>query len=330
MPTITSLSPNAGPTTGANSVVITGTGFTLTPTTVLFGGTAATFTINSSTSITAIAPAHAAGTVQVTVTNSDGVSNGVSYTYGAPVLTSISPTVGATSGGTTVVLNGTGLATVSAVSFGGTPAASFTVLSDSQISAVTPAHAAGAVSVTVTNAFGTSNSVSFTFAVVPTLSCISPNSGPTAGGQTVIITGRSLTGTTAVSFDGTPAASFTVLSDTTITAVTPLGSPNTVLVTVTTASATSNGVAYTFAAAPTLAAISPTTGTLLGGTTVTLTGTALEGTTDVSFGGTPAASFTVLSDTVITAVTPAHLPGAVSVTVTTPSGTSGSVAFTFL
>ncbi|MFJ9370806.1 IPT/TIG domain-containing protein [Nocardia sp. NPDC101769] len=40
MPTITSLSPTAGPTNGGNSVVITGTGFTFTPTTVRFGGTA--------------------------------------------------------------------------------------------------------------------------------------------------------------------------------------------------------------------------------------------------------------------------------------------------
>ncbi|MEU6582888.1 IPT/TIG domain-containing protein, partial [Nocardia sp. NPDC046763] len=56
MPTITSLSPTSGPTTGGTSVTITGTGFT-GPTTVLFGTTATTFTLDSATQITAIAPA---------------------------------------------------------------------------------------------------------------------------------------------------------------------------------------------------------------------------------------------------------------------------------
>ncbi|MBF5002610.1 IPT/TIG domain-containing protein, partial [Nocardia sp. BSTN01] len=74
-----------------------------------FGATPATsFTVNSATQITAVAPAGAAGTVTVTVTTTGGTSNGVSYTYVAvPTLTTIAPNAGPVAGGTTVVLTGT-------------------------------------------------------------------------------------------------------------------------------------------------------------------------------------------------------------------------------
>lgn len=78
MPTITSLSPTPGPTTGGTSVTITGTGFT-GPTTVRCGATATTFTLDSPTRITAIAPGGSAGAVAVTVTTAQGTGDAVSY-----------------------------------------------------------------------------------------------------------------------------------------------------------------------------------------------------------------------------------------------------------
>ena len=72
-PTITSISPTAGPTGGGTSVTITGTNFT-GATAVTFGATAVTgFTINSATQITATAPA-GTGTVDVRVTTVGGTS----------------------------------------------------------------------------------------------------------------------------------------------------------------------------------------------------------------------------------------------------------------
>ncbi|MEV6341468.1 IPT/TIG domain-containing protein, partial [Nocardia vinacea] len=169
-PVITSLNPSSGPPAGFNTVVITGSGFSnVGPLGVRFGTTATTFTIDSNTQITAIAPP-GTGTVNVTVQALlDGTSNPLPYTYGAvvPTLTSISPVSGSAAGGTTVVLTGTNLTGATAVSFGGTPATSFTVNSSTQITAVTPAHSAGTVAVTVTTAGGTSNSVAFTYVAVP-------------------------------------------------------------------------------------------------------------------------------------------------------------------
>jgi hypothetical protein len=82
-PVLTTLTPSFGPTAGFNSVVITGSGFSgVGPLTVRFGTTATTFTIDSNTQITAIAPP-GTGTVNVTVTaNLDGTSNPLPYIYG--------------------------------------------------------------------------------------------------------------------------------------------------------------------------------------------------------------------------------------------------------
>jgi hypothetical protein len=282
--------------------VLTGTGL-MGATAVTFGGTPATsFTVDSATQITAVAPAGAAGTVQVTATTGGGTSNGVAYTYVAvPVLTAIVPSSGPVSGGTVVVITGTGLTGATAVTFGGTPATLFTVNSDTQITALTPAGSAGTVQVTVTTAGGTSNGVGYTYIAVPTLTTVVPSAGPLAGGTSVVLTGTGMTGATAVTFGATPATSFTVNSATQITAVAPAGSAGTVQVTVTTAGGTSNGVAYIYVAVPALITGVPDLGPEAGGTTVVLTGTDLAGTTAVTFGATPAASFTVDSNTQITA-----------------------------
>jgi hypothetical protein len=72
---------------------------------------------------------------------------------------------------------------------------------------------------------------------------------------------------------------------------------------------------------PAVTALNPSAGTTAGGTTVTVTGCGFTGTTAVRFGGT-AAGFTFVSDTQVTAVSPAGAAGTVDVTVTTPLGTS--------
>ena len=84
--TVTSVVPNTGPTTGGNTVTINGT-FAGSGDTVLFGSTAATVTKDTTTSITAIAPAGSAGTVDVTVDGS-AANAADKYTY---VATSSAP-----------------------------------------------------------------------------------------------------------------------------------------------------------------------------------------------------------------------------------------------
>ena len=121
---ITQVTPAVGPITGTNTVTIQGAGFT-SGATVTFGTTAATsVTFISSTTLTAVAPAHAAGPVKVTVTCSNGtgfLTNGYKYSS-APIITSVSPSQGGFAGGTTVTISGFNMKTVNQVLFGGNPA----------------------------------------------------------------------------------------------------------------------------------------------------------------------------------------------------------------
>ena len=109
--------------------------------------------------------------------------------------------------------------------------------------------------------------------------------------------------------------------------ITPTGAVGTVDVTVTTAggiSATSSADQFTYyVPAPTVTALSSTTGPTAGGTTVTITGTNLTGATAVTFGDVAAA---IQSDTAtkIVVVSPAGVAGTADVTVTTAGGTSAT------
>lgn len=342
-PTVTAISPTSGTLGGGNSVVITGTNFTGTTGAggVKFGSTNATsYTVNSDTQITAVAPTGSAGTVDVTVTTS-GTTSATSaadqYTYVAPpTVTSISPTAGPLTGGTTVIITGTNLSGATAVTFGATAATGFTVNSATQITATSPA-GTGTVDVRVATAGGTSATSAadqFTYVAAPTVSSISPTSGSGAGGTTVTITGANFSGATAVTFGATAAAGFTVVSPTTITATSPSGA-GTVDIRVTSVggtSATSAADQFTYIPSPTVSSISPTAGPQTGGTTITITGTNFTGVTAVTFGATSAASFTFNSATSITATSPAG-SSTVDIRVTTAGGTSATSAadqFTYI
>ncbi len=78
------------------------------------------------------------------------------------------------------------------------------------------------------------------------------------------------------------------------------------------------------APAPVITSISPTSGPVAGGTTVTIDGSNLFGAAYVFFGNTQAVSFSIVSSTEIQATSPAESAGTVNVTVTTPGGTSAT------
>jgi hypothetical protein len=95
-----------------------------------------------------------------------------------------------------------------------------------------------------------------------------------------------------------------------------------VSVAVTTPGGSTNGLTYNYAAQPTISAITPAAGSSAGDYTPKITGTNLDTTTQITFGGTAAASFAVVSSTKLVAVTPAHAPGLVNVVVSTLAGTA--------
>jgi hypothetical protein len=334
-PVVTTVNPGSGPITGGTGVTITGSNY-VTGATVTFGGSAATnVVVVNSTQITATTPVHAAGAVTVVVTNPDtqsgSLNNGFTYN-GAPTVVSVSPNNGTTAGGTAVTIAGTGFVSGAAVSFGGTAASNVVVVSATQITATTPAHAAGAVTVMVTNpdtqSGSLANGYSYTSLTAPTVGSVSPGSGPIAGGTGVTIGGTNFASGAVVTFGGTAASNVVVVSATQITATTPAHAAGAVTVTVTNADTQSGSLAngFTYNGAPTVVSASPNNGTTAGGTAVTIAGTGFVSGAAVTFGGTAATSVVVVSATQITATTPAHAAGAVTVMVTNPDTQSGSLA----
>ncbi len=342
-PTVTGLNPSSGPAAGGTLVTITGTGFT-GATAVDFGTTAATnLTVVNDTTITADSSA-GTGTEDVTVITPAGTSAKSSadqFTYvAAPTVSGLNLSSGPAAGGTLVTITGIGFTGATAVDFGTTAATNLTVVNDTTITADSPA-GTGTVDVTVITPASTSAKSfadQFTYVAAPTVTGVSPNSGPTAGGTTVTITGTGFTGASAVDFGMDPATGLTVVNDTTITADSPAGN-GTVDVTVITPAATSatffaDAFTYTAVAAATVTGISPNSGPAAGGTLVTITGTGFSGATAVDFGTSAATGVTFVSATTITADSPAGTgTGTVDVTVITPAGRSASTVsdrFTYI
>jgi len=187
-PTVTSISPTSGTTAGGTSVTLTGTSFT-GATAVSFGGTAAaSFTVNSATSISATSPAHAAGTVDVTVTTPSGTSATSvldQFTFAVPpppVASVVSATVahGSSSNPITLSLSG-GTATSVAVSTAashGTATATGTTISYTPTASYS---GTDTFAYTATNAGGTSSPATATITVSAPALAISPAGGNLTG-----------------------------------------------------------------------------------------------------------------------------------------------------
>jgi hypothetical protein len=147
--------------------------------------------------------------------------NGTVTPPAAPSISSFSPTSGPV--GTSVTINGSGFTGTTSVTIGGA-SASFSIGSDSQLTAIVPANAtSGPIGVTAPGG-NTTSSASFTVAQAapgPAITGISPTSGRV--GITITISGSHFTGATAVTFSGGVSAQFTAVGDTQIRATVPSG-----------------------------------------------------------------------------------------------------------
>ena len=297
-----------------------GSGFTSRIITIPDGDVAEDKVITTAGSNSATAPLTSSGPWVMQMVAFSAVSSP------APTVVSVSPNNGSTAGGTLVTITGTNFASGATVTFGGLAATNVSVVNNNTMTATTPAGSTGAVTVTVTfNGQSGSLANGFTYVAVPTVSSISPNGGPTAGGTGVTITGTNFAAGATVKFGSAGATNVNVANSTTITATTPAGSAGGVTVTVTVNGQSGNLVnGFTYTTAPIVSGVSPNNGSTAGGTGVTITGTNFAAGATVMFGGTAATNVVVVSTTSITATTPAHAAGAVTVTVTVNSQ-SGSL-----
>ena len=367
IPAINPLVPARGLAKGGTLVTITGTN--LKPagstTTVAFGGAAPITVVPASdTSLTVTSPA-GTGTQNVTVTTTlvggaSATSNAQPFVYvPAPTVTSVAASSGPIKGGTDVVVGGTDFQPGAIVMFGSSdgsvnftgdsPARPLSVLGPTSIRATTPAGVAGATNVVVINpdgqlgalAAGSANHFTYT-GTPPSITTFSPASGTSLGGVPFTITGAGFLPGVSVEFAASgelnaPKVSFVSVSadGTTITGSTPPHATGLVDVKLTNigGGTTTNTGAYTFTAAPapTISAMSVSSGPSLGRTTTVLTGTNFVVGTTVLFDAVPAANAAVVTATSISVTTPAHAAGPADVIVRLPDGQKATLAggFTF-
>jgi hypothetical protein len=250
------------------------------------------------------------------------VDGSVALAGSNPTVASLAPADGPERGGTTVVIAGTNLTGVRAVDFGTTPAASFTAISSTSLSAVSPpGH--GVVDVVVTTLAGTSPvTKKDRFSYGPEVTGVNPTSGPPGGGTAVTISGVNFTEATAVDFGSTPAASFTIVSDNVISATSPPGSGTVDVIVFSAQDVSATTSADQFDYGPVVTGLSPSFGPPAGGTTVTVLGANFGASPTVNFGTGVATGVAVnAAQTQIMATSPAGT-GIVNVVVTTTGGTS--------
>lgn len=329
-PTVTSVTPLAGALAGGTAVTIAGTGF-LASATIDFGGSPCSgVVVNSSTSITCTTTTHIAGSVTVTATNTDAQTGNkpTAYTYqAAPTVSSVSPSAGALAGGTAVTITGTGFLTLATIDFGGSDCTGVVVNSPTSITCTTTANA-GAVTVTATNTDAQSGNKAngYTYQAAPTVSSVSPLVGALAGATAVTITGTGFLASATIDFGGSPCSGVVVNSPTSISCTTTSHGAGAVTVTATNADAQtgSKTPGFTYQAAPVVTSLSITSGLQAGGAAIIITGSDFLIGAIPKFGTTDCSSIVVNSSTSITCVTPAHVAGAVSVTVLNTDGQTGS------
>ncbi|MDO8996642.1 MAG: IPT/TIG domain-containing protein, partial [Sediminibacterium sp.] len=244
-----------------------------------------------------------------------------------PAITAVPPATGPAAGGTAVTITGTNFTGVTAVRFGANAATSFTVNSATSITAVAPA-GTGAVDVSVSiGDLASANTAAdnFTYVDPPTVTALSPATGPVAGGTVVTVTGTNLTGVTAVQFGGVAATAFTVDSANSLTATAPAGAAGVASVIVTTPGGLSADTAaddFTYVVAPTVAAVAANVAFNSAGQAVTLSPSGVF--TTLAVVAQPTNGTVTITGTTATYVPTAGFFGADSFTYTAtgPGGTS--------
>lgn len=360
-PSVSGLTPTSGPTNGGTTITISGLGFVQGALVEIGGVKATNIQVVSASQITAVTPARtsAAANQPVVVTNPDGSksTSGVSFTFTAspsPTVTGFSPGSGSVLGGTSMLITGTGFSTAifPKVTVAGVQATVQTA-SSTELVVVTNARVGSlAGDVAVTNS-GTSTPVlaagqfTYTAASVATLTGVSPITGSSNGGTAVTLTGTNFSPGARVLFGTDPATSVAFVSATRLIVVTPpqtagfTGNLKQVDVTVLNPDDDPNSAAdnvilaagYTFekgglvAPAPVVNAITPVSGPATGGTPVIISGTNFVDGKGlmVEIGGAQATDVKFVSNTQLTAITPAGAAGTgKAVKVTNPDGVSGT------
>lgn len=322
---IESVDPPSGPVEGGTPVAITGSGFT-PDTRVVFGNRLAidTEVVSESVLYALTPPGDKGGAVAVHVSNVTGTAghkNAFTFTA-VPRIDQVTPPAGPAGGGGTVVLEGKWLSPVTAVYFGDAQAQVVEVKYNA-VTVIAPAGVQGYADVVALGVWGwgeaTDGYYYFAGESPPDqVEAVMPNWGPEEGGNAVYLLGCSLTsgGLEKIWFGAMEAPVVKKYPEECAVVVTAPAGSGTVDIEVDKQSGSYTVVqSYTYVPEMTIAGISPTTGNVAGGTSVTVSGTNFAPDATVFIGPLPAGSVTFVDENTLELVTPLGSPGPADVTV---------------
>ncbi len=341
-PTLTSVFPASGPSTGGTVALVQGTNL-VEGARLVFGDTNSPRVVVMGTGrFSAESPPGPLGQVDLTLINPDGQSaqlvKGFTYvdraTLGAaPVLDAVTPSQGLSTGGTQAVLTGSHFKSGMLVFFGGHLASAALTQTAGIARATTPTGPQGLVDVVVTNTDGQSHRRvgGFLYVAAPLPRSIAPFSGPASGGTPFTLGGTGFAPGAKVFFGDSEATTVTVASPSVITGVTPSAPASEVAVKVVNPDGQSGTFAdaFTFIPAPTANALRPAVGPLSGGTAVLITGAGFTPGATVRFGAEQSSHVQVLDSTRLLAVSPPSWAGTVEVVVSNPDEQSATLSHAF-
>jgi hypothetical protein len=323
---IDSISPRRIPTSGGVEVQVDGAGFS-SETRVSFGGeTALRHEYVDDATLRVLAPSHPAGVVDVRVSDRNGtdvLAAGAEY-FEELRIDAVRPASGSTAGGDTVTIEGAGFADGMTVEFGGNTATVTNVdAAGATATVTTPAAAsAGLVDVRAERADGEADIAvdAFYYASQPSafeIAAVQPDTAVESGGVEVTIIGAGLDAAgLSVEFDTSPVNQVVEQGPGHAVVQIPAHAPGIVDVTIADGNGNTDTLVqgFEYVADLWVDRVTPDTGPVAGGNTVTIEGEGFTSARRVEFGGVSAA-FTVVSDTEISATAPARSAGSVDVRV---------------
>lgn len=339
------ISPANGPITGSTPITITGTNFTNAPLPVVsVGGSLCTgVTVTGTTQIDCTTPSGTAGAQDVVITQygSISVTETGGFTYDPPpTVDSVSPVVGPASGSTAITITGTGFQNApTSITVGGVACTGIGFNSATEVTCTTggsgPTGSASDIIVTNLDGQVGSGSGLFTYLDPPDITSIAPTSAAAGVSQTITLTGLNFNAPTSITVGGLACTSISLVDATTVSCDTSAALTGTaaydVVITNSDGQTDTLGSAFTVEAVPSIGGVSPSSGTVDGGTTVTIVGSDFEAGATVYFGAQGVTPTTVTATT-ITVTSPANgATGAVDIRVENPTGQddTSSGAFTY-
>ncbi|WP_376691262.1 IPT/TIG domain-containing protein [Wenzhouxiangella sp. EGI_FJ10409] len=241
-----------------------------------------------------------------------------------PTVDSIAPSSGPEAGGTAVTITGSDFQSGATVDIGGSACTGVTFIDATELDCTTPA-GTGTADVVVTNPDTQSDTLAGGFEYVavppPSIASITPASGPEAGGTAVTITGSDFQSGATVDIGGSACAGVTFIDATELDCTTPAGTGTADVVVTnpdTQSDTLAGGFEYVAVPPPSIASVTPNSGTEAGGTDITITGSGFQSGATVTIGGAACAGIVVVDDTTITCTTPPGAEGPVDVVVENP------------